>query len=239
MKKLLITLLATASISSFAVGVTPQIESQIRTMLPNTKITAINYSTYAGLYEVLAGDNAFYVGLNNESEVIVGHILNIKTMQDETQINIELANAKRFDYKSMDLSKTLKVGKGKKHMVVFIDPDCPYCQQLEAYLNTKLDKITVHYVFIPLPMHPNAAAHTRQILCSSNPAGAVFDLMVNHKDLPDGSEACQANADKTIKANEDLARANGINSTPYAVTDTNKVIGGFNQAAFDKFIEGK
>lgn len=239
MKKLLITLLATASISSFAANVPPQVESQIRTMLPNTKITAINYSSYAGLYEVLAGDNAFYVGLNNESEVIVGHILNIKTMQDETQINIELANTKRLDYKSMDLSNTLKVGNGKKHMVIFIDPDCPYCQQLEAYLKTKLDKITVHYVFVPLPMHPNAADHTRQILCSSNPAEAIFDLMVNHKDILNGSEACQDKANKTMKSNDDLAKANGVNSVPYAITDTNKVIGGFNQAAFDKFIEGK
>ncbi len=92
---------------------------------------------------------------------------------------------------------------------------------------------------MPLPMHPNAAAHTRQILCSSNPAGAVFDLMVNHTDLADGSASCQANADKIIKANEELARANGVNSTPYTITDTNKVIGGFNQAAFDKFIGGK
>lgn len=238
MKKLLLTSLLAISINTFA-DVSPQIESQIRAMIPNTKITAINPAPYAGMYEVLAGDNAFYLSTKNESEVIVGHIVNIKKMQDETQARIEAVNAKRFNFKSIDISNALKVGNGKKKVIVFIDPDCPYCQQLEEYLHTKLDKLTVYYMFIPLPMHPNAIPNTKQILCADKPTDAIFDFMVKHKDLQDGSLSCQTRVDAIIKSNETLAAANGINATPFALTDTNTVIGGYNVAAFEQFIKGK
>ena len=65
MKKLSILFLSLFVSSTFA-SVTPQIESQIKAMLPNTKITEINVAPFSGMYEVLAGDNAFYVNRSEE-----------------------------------------------------------------------------------------------------------------------------------------------------------------------------
>lgn len=238
MKRILATLLFITTCSAFA-DVPASIESQVRAMLPNTKITKINYAPYPGIYEVLAGDNAFYLGLDNESEIIVGHIINVKNMQDETQNHIEQANAKRFDFKSLPLDLALKVGKGKKQMLVVIDPDCPYCQQLEAYLHSNQDKLTIYYLFMPLPMHPNAVPHTKQILCSNNPSKALFDIMVNRQELAAGSASCQSKVEKQLISIADFTRNNGINSTPYIITDTNQVIGGFNVPAIQNFMEAK
>lgn len=238
MKKLILTLLATASILANA-DVSPAAESQIRHMMPNTKINQINPGPFSGTYEVLAGGNAFYVGLNDESEIIVGHIVNIKTMQDVTQSHIEALNAKQYDFKTLPLANALKVGHGKKKMMVFIDPDCPYCQQLEAFLHSKLDQVTVYYMFIPLPMHPNALPHTKQILCAANPSKAIYDVMVAHQELGAGSTDCQAKVSNQLSEINTFATSNGINSTPFIITDTNQVIGGFNLPQLQSFIGSK
>lgn len=236
MKHILFSLLSLATVSSIAVS--PTVESQITSMLPNTKISQINAGPFDGTYEVLAANNAFYVSLKNESEIIVGHVVNIKTMQDITQNHLEALTAQKVNFKNLPLDKALKVGKGKKQMVVFIDPDCPYCQQLEAFLHDKLDKVTIYYMFMPLAMHPNALPHTKQIMCSGNPEQAVFKVMVSHQELAMGSKSCQEKVDKNIEEISKFAMSNGINSTPYIITDSNQVIGGFNVPQLQAFIDG-
>lgn len=236
MKKILCLLLAVSTVS--AIAISPEVESQIKSMMPNTKITQINSGPFDATYEVLAGNNAFYVGLGNESEVIVGHIVNIKTMQDVTQNHLEALNAQKFNFKKLPLDKALKVGNGKKQMVVFIDPDCPYCQQLEAYLHDRLDKVTVYYMFMPLAIHSNALPHTKQILCSPKPEQAIFNVMVSHQDLAAGSQSCQDRVEKQVTDISKFALENGINSTPYIITDSNQVIGGFNVPQLQAFIDG-
>lgn len=237
MKKLLFTLLSLSAFSAMA-AVSPAVESQITSMMPNTKISQINNGPFNSTYEVLAGNNAFYVGLGNESEVIVGHIVNIKTMQDVTQNHLEALNAQKFDFKNLPLDKALKVGNGKKKMVVFIDPDCPYCQQLEAFLHDRLDKVTVYYMFMPLAMHPNALPHTKQILCADKPEQAIFSVMVSRQELAAGSKSCQDKVEKQVGDISRFAMDNGINSTPYIITDTNQIIGGFNVPQLQAFIDG-
>lgn len=238
MKKLLLPILLAFNAIAFA-DVSPQVESQIRSMLPKTKISQINVGPFVGSYEVLAGDNAFYVSPNNESEIIVGHIVNTKTMQDVTQAHIDALNTKRFDFKTLPLNNALKVGNGKKKMVVFIDPDCPYCQQLEGYLDSKASKITVYYMLMPLAMHPNALPHTKQILCAANPSKAISEVMIAKQELSAGSASCQSKVETQISEISKYAAENGINSTPFIITDTNQIIGGFNIPQLQSFIEGK
>jgi protein-disulfide isomerase len=88
-------------------------------------------------------------------------------------------------------------------------------------------------------MHPNAVPHTKQILCSNNPSKALFDIMVNRQGLAAGSASCQSKVDKQLTSIAEFTRNNGINSTPYIITDTNQVIGGFNVPAIQKFMETK
>jgi thiol:disulfide interchange protein DsbC len=235
MKKLL-CLLSVLSLSVYG-QVPTNIENQIKKMLPNTKITQINYGPFSGTYEVIAGTNAFYVGNGNESEVIVGHIVNFKSMQDVTQSRIELVNQKQYSFEGLPLNLALKVGTGKKRMAVFIDPDCPYCQQLEAFLSDKLDKLTIYYFFMPLSIHPNALTHTQQILCADNPAKAINQIMISHDETLITSNDCIKKVENQISATAKYAQENGINATPYIITDSNKAIGGFDIKELQTFIK--
>lgn len=240
MKKLLCLLTISLSFTSLYAATQPNVESAINNMLPNTKISKINPGPFDGTYEVIAGSNAFYVNPLNESEVIVGHVINIKTMQDVTQQHLEASAVNKFNFNNLPLDKAIKVGNGKKKLMVFIDPDCPYCQQLEAFLHGQLNNVTVYYMFMPLPMHPQALPHSKQILCANNPTKAIYDIMVNKVNVADGSSECQAKADETLKDISTFAIKNDIRSTPYIITDKNQVINGFDTQALQKFIgEGK
>lgn len=236
MKQILAMLLMSTTMS-YAEGVSPEAESQIRKIMPKTNISQINPGPWNGTYEVIAGSNAFYVG-SSESEIIIGHVLNINTMQDVTELHMNALNAKNYEFKSLPLKNALKVGTGSKKLAVFLDPDCPYCQQLEAYLATKHNKLTIYYFFMPLPMHPNALPHTKQILCSANPQKALSDVMIGKQELPVGSNECQAKVDKQLAEINQFTLEKGINSTPFIITDNNQVIGGFNVPQLQAFIDG-
>lgn len=236
MKKSLFSVLAALSVSAFAVS--QQVESQVYRMFPHTKVVAINTSPYYGMYEVFAGHNSFYIESGNESQVLVGHILNISTMQDETQARLESVLSANINFKDLPLKNALKVGNGPTKLAVFIDPDCPYCQRLESWINANQSKLTVYYFFMPLAMHPNALPHTKQILCAANPGKAIFQVMIEHAEFDSGSTECQQKVVETVTANSKLAQDYNVTGTPYIITSANQTIDGFNQPALDKFIEG-
>ena len=236
MKKILLPLLFMMLTGHSFAAVSPQAESQIRAMLPNTRITQINQAPFPGMYEVLAGDNAFYVNPDNESEIIVGHILNTKSMQDETDLRIAAERNKRYNFNKLPLNQAIKVGNGKKQIAVFVDPDCPYCQQLELYLSKNLSKLTIYYFFIPLPMHPMAKEHIEQILCATSPSKAIDTIMVKKLSATTPDKSCLTKADNQIAQIQKYSTENGINATPFIITDSNTVIGGFDTNALDNYL---
>ncbi|QKF81865.1 DsbC family protein [Halarcobacter ebronensis] len=61
----------------------------------------------------------------------------------------------------VDLKPTLgkevfTFGKGKEELVLFTDPECPFCKKFESYFHQIEDKVKMRVFFYPLPMHTNA-----------------------------------------------------------------------------------
>ena len=63
-------------------------------------------------------------------------------------------------------------------IVVFSDPDCPYCARLEQTL-IGLDNVTIYTFLYPLEqLHPTAKSTAINIWCSKDPAKAMKDYML-------------------------------------------------------------
>jgi thiol:disulfide interchange protein DsbC len=144
-----------------------------------------------------------------------------------------------YQFNKLPLSEAVKVGSGKKQIAVFVDPDCPYCQQLELYLSKNINKLTVYYFFIPLPMHPMAKEHIQQILCSTSPAKAIDTIMIKKLSVSTPEKSCISRADSQITKIQKYSSENGINATPFIITDSNTVIGGFDTNALDNYLGAK
>jgi thiol:disulfide interchange protein DsbC len=164
----------------------------------------------AGLWEVrYRGEEGVRILYTDAtaSYIIVGKIYESKADRDLTEERLRKLNAINFN--SLPLSQAVKVqrGNGKRVLVMFSDPYCPYCKQFEQTLQ-EIDNITV-YVFMFPVIRPNLADHSKAVWCSADRSKAWLDLALHGKP-PTGGATC----DNPVEKNLELGHKLGVNSTP-------------------------
>src|SRR5204862_675142 len=155
MRKLLV-LVVTAMLASPALADEAQIrEAQIRKVvedkLGGVKVEGIQRGPL-GLYEVRfrSGDGMRVVYTDaTASHIILGTIYETKADKDLTEERLRKLNAIKFD--SLPLAQAIKVqrGNGKRVLVMFSDPHCPYCTKFEQTLQ-QIDNITIYVFMFPV-----------------------------------------------------------------------------------------
>ena len=141
------------------------------------------------------------------SHIILGKIYETKGDKDLTEERLRKLNAIKFD--SLPLAQAVKVqrGNGKRVLVMFSDPHCPYCMKFEQTLQ-QVDNITI-YVFMFPVIKPDLAGHSKAVWCSPDRAKAWLDLALRGKP-PAGSATCENPVEKNLELGHKL----GVNSTP-------------------------
>ena len=163
-----------------------------------------------GLYEVrFRSDDGMHIVYTDAtaSHIILGKIYDTKGERDLTEDRLRKLNAIKFD--SLPLAQAVKVqrGNGKRVLVMFSDPHCPYCTKFEQTLQ-QIDDITV-YVFMFPVIKPDLADHSKGVWCSPDRAKAWLDLALRGKP-PTASPSCE----NPVAKNLELGHKLGVNSTP-------------------------
>lgn len=171
MKKVLIGLIV------LIIGTAAFASEDVRIRLGNNypefkTLDEMNPTPVAGLYEARQGNIVFYT---DGETVIFGHMFNT-ARKNLTQERLDAVAQKQLD--SLDLSKAIKIGKGKKKVIEFTDVDCPFCRKSEEYFKDNDTNITRYIFFFPLQdLHPDAKAKSEHILCAKNPAEEYFSII--------------------------------------------------------------
>lgn len=134
---------------------------------------------------------------------------------------------------SLDTSITVGAKTAAKKVIVFSDPDCPYCRQLHDIIKQIIAKrpdIAFVEILYPLPMHADAPKKVQAILCSKS--AEMLDDAFSGKPVPEPSASCTADA---MERNIALARSLNFNGTPTLVRDDGIVLSGY--LPEDKLIE--
>jgi thiol:disulfide interchange protein DsbC len=134
---------------------------------------------------------------------------------------------------AIDLDKAVMVGSGKKMLIEFTDPDCPFCRKGAAYFRNRSD-ITRYVILNPLPMHPNAREKAEYILSSSDKAKAYEEVMAGKLDgkKPEG---ITDEGKKLLEEHLKMAREENARSTPtYLIYG--RIIQGFNQQLIEELL---
>lgn len=129
--------------------------------------------------------------------------------------------------KSIPVQNSVVMGNkaGSKKLYIFTDPDCPGCRKQHTELKKLVQsspELTIHVLFLPLPLHPFAYDKTRIMLASKD--AALLDTAFTGGKLAettsdeDGKEALEA----TIK----YAAANRITKTPTVIMPDGKTLVG-------------
>ncbi len=203
-----------------------QIRRVVEAKLNGVKVEGVQPGPL-GLFEVRfrssEGVRVVYTDAN-ATHIFLGKIYDTKSDRDLTEERLRKLNVVRFD--SLPLQQAVKIqrGNGKRVLVMFSDPYCPYCKKFEQTLQ-QVDNITV-YVFMYPVIKPDLADHSRAVWCSPDRGKAWLDLALRGNP-PSASPACETPVEKNLELGHKL----GVNSTPTLFLASGERISGAVSAA--------
>jgi len=218
-----IVLAAALLVAGTATANETAIRKSIEPKLGGAKIEGVQPAQMPGLWEVRVrtsdGLQIFYSD-SSGAYLIEGSLHDLRANRNLTEERMRRLNAIKVESLPLDQAVKIQRGDGRRKLVMFSDPYCPYCQQFENAL-LKVDDITV-YVFMYPVIRPQNADHSKAVWCSPDRAKAWLELALQHK-----RPAASASCDNPVEKNLDLGRALRVNSTPTLIfANGEKVSGG-------------
>jgi thiol:disulfide interchange protein DsbC len=184
-----------------------RLKEQVRTNTAGkVRPDAIATTPIAGIFEIRAGLDIFYVDGSGQYAFVEGHLLDLKAGRDLTRERLEAAA--RVDFNSLPFDLALKTvrGSGKRRLAVFEDPSCPYCRALHTLLG-QLEDVTIYTFPYPV-LSADSDAKARAALCSTDRDKAWSELMMTGKAPP--AKPCKSSVDQIIELGNRLS----IRGTP-------------------------
>ncbi|MCK7593310.1 DsbC family protein [Pseudomarimonas salicorniae] len=215
------------SLPGLALGAEPELdEAPIRSALtrlaPQLQIERIAPAPLAGLAEVSAGGQVYYVSLDGR-HLLHGSLLRTADGVDLTEIRRSALRAAAIDALPLDARIRYAPKSPAEHRVtVFTAVDCGYCRRFHADIEGYLAAgIAVDYVMIPLA-GPGSPAETlsRRVYCASDRLGAF--TAATH-----GTAFEAPDCDSAYPQGVELAKRLGFGTTPTIVAEDGRVLGGY------------
>jgi len=141
---------------------------------------------------------------------------------------------RKLDLSKIPVEKAILIGdkKADKKIIVFDDPDCPYCRKLHPEMKKIVEKrkdVAFLIKLYPLPMHPEAYDKAKAIICEKSAAKAMklMDDAFEGKSIPKPGAKCDASeVDNNLK----LAAELGITGTPAIIFPDGRLLPGYVEA---------
>ena len=205
---------------------------------PDAKILKMQMSPARGLWEVSIDNKGqrglFYVDFSKKY-LISGSIIEVNAAINKTKERLDALNRdRRINRSLIPLKDALILGdkKAANKVIVFTDPDCPFCSKLHEEIKKVVEKrkdVAFYIKLFPLTkLHPDAYWKSKSIICEKS----LKLLEDNFEKKPIPKPSCETGViDRNIK----LAGSLGISGTPTSIMPDGSVLTGSLPA--DKFIE--
>lgn len=195
------------------------LKKTLQQIFPGEKIESLKKTPYLGLYEVVVGGELFYTD-EKGTYLFLGHVIDPQTRQSLTSERLQqIKEARRISLASLPLDSAIKAvkGNGKRKLVVFSDPNCPYCKRLEKEL-ANISDVTIYTLLYPVlnGSMPTATA----IWCSPDRLKAWDDFMLR------GVAPTGKTCDTPIETLLEAGKKNGISGTPTLIFADGSVVPG-------------
>ncbi len=204
--------------------------------IPDGKITGVKLSPVKSLWEVSIESKGkigvLYIDYS-KTHVVLGSIVELATFTNVTAEQVKkLEEKRRVDVSKIPLGNALVMGKqnpgkgSQKKVIIFTDPDCPYCAKLHEEVKKVLEKrkdVVFYIKLYPLPAHKDAYWKSKTIACSKSVQ--TLDDAFNKKVLQ--KIECDS---KEIDDNLALGDKLGISGTPTIVFSDGRIRSGMMSA---------
>jgi thiol:disulfide interchange protein DsbC len=165
--------------------------------------------------------------------------VDMKTMANLTMQAVRVIQDKRkIDISKIPLDNALVLGDAEapKKVIIFTDPDCPYCSTLHQVLKQIIGKrkdISFYIKLYPLEMHKDAYWKAKSIVC--NKSMKLLEDCFNIKEI-EKKDCDNAEIDNNIK----LAKSLGVNGTPAIILPDGRLrIGAMSEEELIGLIDSK
>jgi thiol:disulfide interchange protein DsbC len=192
------------------------------------EITEIKMSPVKGLWEVVFSKEgrtgAAYLDFGKKY-LVEGKFTALENLEKEIEKSEAARAPKKVDLKKIPLDGAIVFGdkNAAKKIIVFDDPDCPYCKKLHEDMKKIIEQrkdIAFYIKLFPLPMHPDAYEKSKTIICEKS--AKLLEDAFEGKTLPKAT--CKAEeVDNNIK----LAGELGLHGTPAIILPDGTLIPGY------------
>ncbi|OCL95687.1 DsbC family protein [Aliarcobacter thereius] len=125
------------------------------------------------------------------------------------------------DLSSLKGKEVFTYGNGKEELILFTDPECPYCKKFESYFPQLKDKVKIKVFFYPLDFHPKAREISKYILSKKTEKEKIdaffeFDIGsdLSKVDNAKYSKTEEERLNKLLNEQIDLGIKLGVQGTP-------------------------
>jgi len=193
------------------------------------KVNHVEFAEVPGMWvvEVEKGQKKLPVYIDfSKQYLFTGNVLRLNDKKNLTRQRSARMN--KVDVSSIPLQDALLLGKpsARTRVIVFTDPECPYCKKLHVELEEVVKRdpeIAFLIKLFPLKMHPNAYETSKSIVC--NKSMELLEASFAGKPVPPAT--CDTAAiDQTLALVGEL----GIRSTPTLVLPDGVVVPGYKKA---------
>ncbi len=188
--------------------------------------------------DIVGQTKIFYLDVN-KNYLILGSLVEVSTMTNKTMEAIHrIQDKKRIDIAKIPLTDAIVLGEksAAKKIVVFTDPDCPFCGQLHQTMKqivAKRKDIAFYIKFLPLEFHKDAYWKAKSIVC--NKSLKMLEENFEKKEIPK-TECATAEIENSVK----LANSLGIGGTPSMILPDGRLkVGALPEAELLDLIDGK
>ncbi len=193
------------------------------------KVNNVEFSEVPGMWvaEVEKGDQRLPVYIDFSKQYLVsGNVIRLDNKENLT--SQRSARMNKADVSKIPLDDALLLGKAsaKTKVIVFTDPECPYCKKLHEELKEVI-RIDPNIAFLiklfPLKMHPNAYNISKSIIC--NDSMELLEISFAGKPVPPATCDTQV-VDQTLAVGAEI----GVRSTPTLILPDGLVVPGYKKA---------
>lgn len=201
----------------------------LKEVIQDVKVLEVNTTPVKGLFEVVVeskGQKGIVYLDSSRAFLVSGSIIDIAKKKNLTQERF--AEINKVNVADIPLEDALVMGdkNAPKKVIVFTDPDCPYCAKLHHELKKVLEERKDIVFFIkmyPLPMHKDAYGKAKAIVCEKSLA--LLDDAFAKKTIP--AATCETSV---IDDNLKLAERLGIRGTPAVIMPNGVIVPGYKDA---------
>jgi thiol:disulfide interchange protein DsbC len=202
----------------------------LKTERLQARVLDVRMSPVMGLWEVELerGGSSFIVFVDfAKKHVVEGKFLPVEQIGKPPPLA-------KVDLTKIPLEDAVVMGdaKAENKVIVFDDPDCPYCGKFHNEAKKIIEKredIAFYLKLFPLPIHPEAYDKSRAIICNDKSLKLLEDAFAGKK-LPEPD--CEA---KEVDATIALGKELGIRGTPTIILPDGRLLPGYVDA--DTFLE--